>query len=49
MLNRYRVVAGWKAAYEDPITLEAKDVVLLNGKTDVWEGHLWVWAQSSDG
>lgn len=49
MPDRYRVVTDWKAAYEDPITLEAKDVVLLNGKTDTWEGHLWIWARNSNG
>ena len=23
--------------------------MLLSGKTDTWEGHLWVWARNSDG
>ncbi|MEM9670740.1 MAG: SH3 domain-containing protein [Pseudomonadota bacterium] len=49
MSSRYRVVAEWKAAYEDPITLKASEVVLLDGETDNWEGHLWVWAQNSNG
>lgn len=49
MPNRYRVIAGWKATFKDPITLKAKDVVLVNGKTDTWEGHLWVWARNNRG
>lgn len=44
MLQRYRVKTEWKATYQDPIVLEQGQEVWLSGKSDHWDGHLWVWA-----
>ncbi len=44
MLGRYRVKIEWNASYQDPIVLEQGEEVWLSGKSDHWDGHLWVWA-----
>lgn len=46
MLGRYRVKTVWKASYQDPIVLEQGEEVWLTGKSDHWDGHLWVWAKN---
>ena len=48
-MKRYRVVAEWKAAYEDPITLNRNEELWLNGKTEEWDGYRWVWARNHAG
>lgn len=46
MLNRYRVVMKWEAAYKDPIVLKDGEELWLSGKTEKWDGHLWLWAKN---
>lgn len=48
-MDRYRVAIDWKAAYQDPITLEDGEELWLSGKTDEWDGHVWVWAKNQAG
>ena len=47
--RRYQVIADWTATYRDPIRLVAGDPLELTGRTELWDGHLWVWARSRDG
>ena len=47
--QRYRVIADWIATCGDPIRLAAGDPLELTGRTERWDGHLWVWARSRDG
>ncbi len=49
MMARYRVIADWNATYKDPISLEAGEQLWLTGKTDAWDGHVWVWAKNKAG
>lgn len=49
MPRRYRVKIEWKASYQDPIVLEQDGEVWLSGKSDHWDGHLWVWAKNQIG
>lgn len=49
MMVRYRVIADWDATYRDPITLKAGEQLWLTGKTDYWDGYLWVWAKNKAG
>ena len=43
------VIEQWQATYPDPISLKAGDMIILTGRQDNWEGHIWVWAKSMDG
>lgn len=45
----FRVLQAWKASYADPIIVRAGDVLTLTGRTDLWEGHLWLWARNAAG
>lgn len=45
----YRVIAGWTASYADPIGVAAGAPLHLTGRTELWDGHLWLWARSRDG
>jgi len=45
----FSVVSPWTATYPDPITLRAGEAVKLNGKTDEWDGHCWLWAENPAG
>lgn len=49
LINRYRVTADWAATYRDPIRLAAGDPLALTGRTELWDGHLWVWARCRNG
>lgn len=46
---KYRVIEDWQATYADPIRLTSGDVLYLTGREDNWDGHIWLWARSSDG
>lgn len=46
---RYIVTEGWQASYADPIRLRPGDPVVLSGRRDLWEGHVWLWARAPDG
>lgn len=42
-------IADHDASYEDPIAFAAGDVVALSGRTELWDGHRWLWARAADG
>jgi len=42
-------IEGHSATYADPISIKAGDPVTLSGKTDEWDGHIWLWAEGPDG
>ncbi|WP_366141812.1 SH3 domain-containing protein [uncultured Tateyamaria sp.] len=46
LVRRFRVIADWEATYEDPIVLKADEEFWLSGKTDDWDGHVWLWAKN---
>ncbi|MCK0167422.1 SH3 domain-containing protein [Jannaschia sp. S6380] len=48
-MGRHRVATDWNATYDDPISLEMGDELWLTGRTDSWDGHVWVWAKNSVG
>lgn len=37
------------ASYADPIAFRIGDPVNLTGKSDNWNGHIWLWAVGPDG
>ncbi|MCM2477807.1 hypothetical protein HGO38_30640 [Rhizobium sp. CG5] len=43
------VVKDHNATYPDPIAVKAGDIVTLSGRTDIWDGHTWLWAEGPDG
>lgn len=45
----YTVITDWTASYDDPIQVGAGDPVTLDGQSDVWDGHKWLWAKNRDG
>ncbi|MGB0504600.1 MAG: SH3 domain-containing protein [Pikeienuella sp.] len=46
---KHKVVQDWHATYEAPIHVTQGEVIVLNGRTDIWDGHLWLWAESTLG
>ncbi|WP_165216056.1 SH3 domain-containing protein [Affinirhizobium pseudoryzae] len=48
-MSSFRVSQAWQASYADPITVREGDVLTLTGRTDLWEGHLWLWARNPTG
>ena len=36
-------------SYDNPIGFSRGDPVTLTGRSDVWAGHVWVWAMGPDG
>jgi len=48
-MRKARVISGWSASYPDPIQLKAGTRLRLDGRSDNWDGHIWVWAQAPDG
>ena len=46
---RYRVTRDWAASYADPIRLRAGEAVVLDGRQEHWDGHLWLWVRAGDG
>ena len=49
MSEHFTVTADHDASYPDPIAFKADDVVVLTDRTDLWDGHRWVWARAADG
>ena len=43
------VIEDWVASYDNPITVTTGEQVWLNGREDVWDGNLWLWACSKVG
>lgn len=46
---RVRAIKEHTAIYADPICVKAGDRITLTGKTDEWDGHIWLWAVGADG
>lgn len=46
---RKSVIEDHSATYPDPIVVRAGDLIVLSGKSDVWDGHRWLWATGPDG
>lgn len=44
-----RVVLAHAASYADPIRVRRHDVIALSGRSEVWDGHRWLWARAPDG
>lgn len=44
-----RTIEEHFAVYADPICVKAGDRLTLTGKTDEWDGHIWLWAVGADG
>lgn len=49
MAMKKSVIIDHTAIYPDPIAVAAGDVLILTGKSDQWDGHLWLWASGPDG
>ena len=43
------VIADHDASYSDPIVLKAGEAFDLSGRTELWDGHRWLWARAADG
>lgn len=37
------------STYDDPIVVSKGQALNLTGRTDRWDGHLWLWAIAEDG
>jgi len=46
---KVRVLKAWTASYENPLRLAKGDRLMLTGKKEDWDGHIWVWARSMAG
>ncbi len=44
-----RVVEDWEATYQDPIVLKESEELWLTGKSENWDGYVWVWAKNQAG
>ena len=44
-----RVASAHTASYPDPIELKAGDMVIPDGREELWDGHRWIWARGSCG
>lgn len=49
MSARWKVLAGHRQSYADPVAFARGDCVRLTGREDCWDGHRWVWAIGPDG
>lgn len=43
------VIQSYAAFYADPIAVGQGDRLVLSGRTDIWDGYLWLWAIADDG
>ncbi|MEM7544702.1 MAG: SH3 domain-containing protein [Pseudomonadota bacterium] len=43
------VIADWAASYADPIQMAVGDIITLDGREDIWDGHRWLWARHRSG
>lgn len=43
------VIESWTASYPDPIDLAKDEPVTLDGRSDCWDGHIWLWAKNRAG
>lgn len=49
MPHEVTVIAAWTASYAEPLVVAAGETLRLTGRTDVWDGHTWVWAYAEKG
>lgn len=49
MTVRAKIHTAHCASYSDPIKVEKGELLQLDGREDVWEGHRWLWAVAPDG
>lgn len=47
--RQVRVISSHEASYEDPIRIRRGDELELSGRSDTWDGHIWLWAVAQDG
>lgn len=47
--RQVRVISSHEASYEDPIGILRGDELELSGRSDIWDGHIWLWAVAKDG
>ena len=45
----YVVVEAWRATYPDPIHVDAGETLTLTGRSEICDGHIWLWARSAGG
>jgi len=43
------VLASYVAAYADPITMKAGELLVLDGREDNWQGWTWLWCSNQQG
>ncbi len=48
-MERITATGSHAKSYPDPIAVRAGEALHLSGRTDVWEGHTWLWAIAADG
>lgn len=46
---RRRVLTSHASTYPDPIVLARGAPLRLTGRSDLWDGHRWLWAVAEDG
>lgn len=44
-----KVIRDHKPSYGDPIRISRGDVIVLTGRIDNWDSHIWLWAIAPDG
>ena len=44
MPTKSKVTKAYAAMYPDPIQFSPGDPITLTGRTDNWQGHIWLWA-----
>ena len=49
MSGKRIVTEAHVASYADPIAFKIGDPINLTGKSDNWNGHIWLWAVGPDG
>ncbi len=48
-MAKCRVIADWQASYENPFAVKKGDEFWLSGKSEDWDGHIWLWAKDARG
>ena len=49
MTRRAEVLRSHSASYPDPIVVTTGEQLRLTGRSDLWDGHRWLWAISAGG
>lgn len=45
----YEATADWTASYDRPVALSRGEALVLDGRSDTWDGHRWLWARDPRG